>query len=76
MATHSNILAWRISWTEGSGGLQFTGSERVRHDRAANNEHSSLSWTIRLVRQVMLLFHHTSHLKQAHFGFSNFFHQY
>ena len=22
MATHSNILAWRISWTEEPGGLQ------------------------------------------------------
>ena len=22
MATHSNILAWRIPWTEKSGGLQ------------------------------------------------------
>ena len=29
MATHSNILAWRISWTEG---LQSMGSQRVRHD--------------------------------------------
>ena len=25
MATHSSILAWRISWTEESGGLQSTG---------------------------------------------------
>ena len=25
MATHSNLLAWRIPWTEESGGLQFTG---------------------------------------------------
>ena len=23
MATHSSILAWRITWTEESGGLQF-----------------------------------------------------
>ena len=23
MATHSRILAWRISWTEEPGGLQF-----------------------------------------------------
>ena len=30
-ATHSNILAWRILWTE-DGGLQFMGSQRVRHD--------------------------------------------
>ena len=32
MATHSSILAWRISWTEESGGLQFIGSQRVRYD--------------------------------------------
>ena len=25
MATHSSILAWRIQWTEGSGGLQSMG---------------------------------------------------
>ena len=32
MVTHSNILAWRIPWTEEPGGLQSTGSQRVRHD--------------------------------------------
>ena len=25
MATHSSILAWRISWTEEAGGLQSIG---------------------------------------------------
>ena len=35
MATHSNILAWRIPWTERAlAGLQFTGSQRVGHDLA------------------------------------------
>ena len=33
-ATHSNILAWRIPWTEDPGGLQSMGSQRVRHDWA------------------------------------------
>ena len=28
--THSNILAWRIPWTEEPGGLQSLGSQRVR----------------------------------------------
>ena len=28
MATHSSILAWRISWTEEPGGLQSMGSQR------------------------------------------------
>ena len=31
--TLSSILAWRTSWTEEPGGLQSTGSQRVRHDR-------------------------------------------
>ena len=37
MATHPSILAWEIPWTEEPGGLPFTGSQRVRHNRA--NEH-------------------------------------
>ena len=32
MATHSNILAWRIPWTEEPGRLQSMGSQRVGHD--------------------------------------------
>ena len=32
MATHSSILAWEIPQTEQPGGLQSTGSQRVRHD--------------------------------------------
>ena len=34
MATHSSILAWKISWTEEPGGLQSMGSQRVGHDGA------------------------------------------
>ena len=29
MAHHSSILAWKIPWTEESGGLQFMGPQRV-----------------------------------------------
>ena len=29
MATHSSILAWRISWTEEPGGLQSMGLQRL-----------------------------------------------
>ena len=32
MATHSNILAWEIPWTEEPGELQSMGLQRVRHD--------------------------------------------
>ena len=36
MATHSSILAWKISWTEETGGLQSMGSQRVEHDLVTN----------------------------------------
>ena len=32
MATHSSVLAWRITWTEEPGDLQSMGLQRVRHD--------------------------------------------
>ena len=32
MATHSNILAWKIPWTEEHGGLQFMWLQRVGHN--------------------------------------------
>ena len=32
MATHSSIVAWKISWMEEPGGLQFMGSHRVGHN--------------------------------------------
>ena len=34
MATHSSILAWKISWTEERNRLQFMGSQRVGHNLA------------------------------------------
>ena len=32
MVIYSNILAWRIPWTEKPGGLQSIGLHRVGHD--------------------------------------------
>ena len=32
MAIHSSTIAWKISWTEEPGRLQFMGSQRVGHD--------------------------------------------
>ena len=58
IATHSSTLAWKIPWTEGSGGLQSMGSLRTRlsdftftfHFHALEKEmatHSSvLAWRI------------------------------
>ena len=35
MATHSSIVAWKISWTEEPGGLQSVGSQKDRTVRTA-----------------------------------------
>ena len=40
MATHSNVLAWRIPWTEKPSGLQSMGSQRVGYDRETNRHKS------------------------------------
>ena len=40
MATHSNILIWRIPWTEEPGGLQFIGSQRVEPNWSDLVQHS------------------------------------
>ena len=32
MTTHSNILNWRIPWTDEPGSLQSMGSQRVKYD--------------------------------------------
>ena len=32
MATHSSILAWRIPWTEETGGLQSIGSQGIGYN--------------------------------------------
>ena len=32
LAIHSNILAWKIPWTEEPGVLQSLGPQRVGHD--------------------------------------------
>ena len=37
LGTHSRILAWRITWTEESGGLQSMRLQRVRHDLATKH---------------------------------------
>ena len=41
MATHSNILPWRIPWTEepGGGALQSIGSQRVHVTKASEHAH-------------------------------------
>ena len=40
MATNFSILAWKISWTEEPGRLQFTGSQGVGCDRTTEDMHT------------------------------------
>ena len=42
IATHSNILAWKIPWTEEPGRLQSFRSQRVGHDCATSLSLSAL----------------------------------
>ena len=47
MATHCRILAWRVPWTEEPGGLQSTGSQRVRHNWGDNTHaHSTVLYSV------------------------------
>ena len=46
IATHSNILAWRIPWTEKSGGLWPVGSQRAGHD--LTTEHACSTQALRI----------------------------
>ena len=52
MATLSSILAWRVPWTEESGGLQSMKSQRVNHGGATKHTHTHThTHTHRLVQQ-------------------------
>ena len=43
MATHSNIIAWKIPWSEEPGGLQSIGSQKIRHNWVTEHTgHTSL----------------------------------
>ena len=44
MVTHSNILAWRIPWTEEPGRLQSMGSQRVGQDWAHTCRKSKIEY--------------------------------
>ena len=46
MATHSSVLAWRISGTGEPGGLPSMGSHRVGHDWSDLAASSSMLWKL------------------------------
>ena len=56
MATHSNILAWRIPWTEEPGGLQSMGLQRIRHDWATYTHTHTHSHSIYSYYKILHIF--------------------
>ena len=46
MATHSSILACRISWTEEPCGLESMGSKRVRYDLATKQQQGPIYYIL------------------------------
>ena len=48
MATHPSILAWKIPWTEGPGGLQSMGLQKMSN----RTEQLTLSLPFSLVRTL------------------------
>ena len=57
MATHSNILAWGIPWTEEPGGLQSVGSQECQARQQLNNKTATfcLSSVARVQRKLRTL---------------------
>ena len=55
MATHSNALAWEIPWTEKPGGLQSTGSQRVRHNWVTEHVHMHIQHPVLMWSKSILI---------------------
>ena len=54
MATYSSTLAQKIPWAGEPGGLQFKGSQRVRHDLVAKQTIQKETNTILYLRKLRL----------------------
>ena len=71
MATHSNILAWRIPWTEEPGGLQAIGSHRVGRNLSNLAQHmknittEGRSADRRFIRKLVTLKRHNKGLNRG-----------
>ena len=60
MTTYSSILAWKIPWTEGPGGLQYVGSQELDTAAKPPNHHYHAQQTLNnqevyLKNQLILL---------------------
>ena len=54
--THSSILAWRIPWTEISGGLQSMGLQRVGHNLVIKQQQQLLLlWYLQSDIKIVIL---------------------
>ena len=53
-ATHSSILAWRISWTEEPGGLEFMGSQRAGHYLVTKQQQKLISGLLFLLSHITI----------------------
>ena len=51
IATHSRILARKIPWTKEPGGLQSTGSQRVRYEQVTKHKPRELRDDIVIIHQ-------------------------
>ena len=70
MATHSNILAWRIPRTEEPGGLQSIGLQRVGHDWVTNTLMRFYSLRLQLFKETTeKQFHSKINFNQLGFTF-------
>ena len=71
MTTHSNILAWKIPWTEEPGRLKSMGSQRIWHDWVYMCTHTTdlLVSTLQLKGTIL----HTSVTTAKYFAFTNLF---
>ena len=66
MTTHSNVLSWRIPWTEEPGGLQSIGSQRVRQDwsdLASMHTYRHICFSFKCKIEVLSIF---SYYKESH----------
>ena len=68
MATHSNILAWKIPRTEKPGRLPSMGLQRVRHDWATEHKHASGTRQSSKISQWDLICLYTGTLFMARFA--------
>ena len=66
MVTHSSILAWRISWTEESGGLQSIGLQRLKQLACTHNSSKIILFIVcklKMDTKILLSVQSLSHVR-------------